>query len=81
MLTVGPFVVHGARQGPPENRVDAALAVSPLVGIADAAAPHTAADLGGATAAQAPLTHLRSTVEPSDSGAPPWAATLGGAWC
>ena len=47
VLTVGPFVVHGARHDPPDHRVDAALAVSPLVGIADAAAPHTTADLGG----------------------------------
>lgn len=78
-FTIGPFVVHGLHPDPNVAADHTGLAVSPLVGIADAAAPHSSIDLTHATAADAPLTHLRATSESGDRGVPIWAATLIGA--
>lgn len=78
LVVGGTAVWHGFRGGT-SGRSDPVMMANPLVATADAAAPR-AASPGGATAAQAPLAHLRDTVQPSGGGLPPWARTaIGGA--
>lgn len=74
----GTAVWHGFRGGT-SGRSDPVLMANPLVATADAAAPRAVSPTG-VTAAQAPLVHLRETVQPSEGGLPPWSRTaIGGA--
>lgn len=73
-------VVHGMRATAPpsHHRADGALIANPLVGVADAAAPHAPMS-PDATSGTAPLVRLRSTVRPIGSDVPdPWIQSLVG---